>query len=164
MPCSKYIKGRQSVKQDRFKQSAMHLVDTEDYREFHRTANQLIVEFPLVASWIKWYLNYGRAFHVFASLRNLSAYDKKRFKRLKKDTNAQEGIGGFIQSISDYKSMGVFHVLRVILGLVSMWETERQTAKEGVKTRYRTPTKSDKKRAREKPSTYKAPESVKRLL
>ena len=72
------------VKQDRFKQMAMHLVDTEDYREFHRTANQLIVEFPLVASWIKWYLNYGRAFHVFASLRNLSAYEKIRFKRLKK--------------------------------------------------------------------------------
>ena len=59
--------------------------------------------------------------------------------------------------------MGVFHVLRIILGLVSMWKTERQTAKEGVKTRYRTPSKSDKKRAREKPSTYKAPESVKRL-
>ena len=68
-----------------------------------------------------------------------------------------------MQSLSDYKPMGVFYVLRLILFEVSTWEREGRIQREGINSRYNMTSKSDKKKARANPSTYKAPESAARL-
>ena len=65
-----------------------------------------------------------RAPFMYTCLRNLSPAQEKKIKQLKKDTNAQEGLGGFIQSLNNDKTMGLFNMLRLIFGFITLCDTE----------------------------------------
>ena len=69
-----------------------------------------------------------------------------------------------MQSLNNYKSLGLFNVLRLIFGFVTLCDTESIIHRGGVRIKYSRVTARQKQSARAKPSTYKAPESAKRLL
>ena len=82
-----------------------------------------------------------------------------KFKSMNKDTNAQEGLGGFLQSLKNYKKLGLQGVFESVEMFVISYENRRKVEKNGMSTRYSKSTPAEKRSGRESRAEYKAPES-----
>ena len=78
-----------------FKELCLNLLDIESFHDFHDQVLKISRKFPDASSWLAWYLDPDRARILFPScknLLNLSAQEHHTFEKMKKDTNAQEGL------------------------------------------------------------------------
>ena len=151
-------------KKQEFRERVRQLLKITDFSSFYESVSDLIKEYPLTASWFKWYLHNDVATILFPACKNLDSQQLKRFKKLKKDTNAQEGIGGFLQSIALYKKDGLYQVLQTIFSFVSLYDRNALFTSKGLVVGYSKTQKQDKKRGQEPAKEYKGPDSHKRLL
>ena len=69
-----------------------------------------------------------------------------------------------MQSLGSYKQMGMFHVLRLILSIVAIYNTENAIYEEGPAVRYCIVSKQDKWASRAISSTYKVTQSAVSVL
>ena len=142
-----------------FRDTVLSLLTIEDYPTFHRTVLDLVAEFSLLGSWFKWYLNLRVARHLFKACRSLNSDQEKAFSRMKRDTNAQEGLGGLLQFLHDRRQDGLFYVLQTIFAQVKMSDAKTLLGLCGVKVTYTASTPKEKKQGGERKSGYKGPES-----
>lgn len=151
-------------KKDYFKEKALSLLTIESMDEFVTAMKELHEEFPFLVSWFLWYLQDDRRKVLFPACKNPKGRDLVKFNTLKKDTNAQEGLGGFIQSLAKYKKLGLYYCLRTVFGFITMIDNERELAGCGINVKWKRANKKEKKAGREPARNAKAPESAKRIF
>ena len=151
-------------KKDYFRSQVLDLLDIPDYDLFHNRIIELVNEFVKLASWFKWYLNYAVVVHLFKACRKLSVEDEKRFQKLKKDTNAEEGLGYCLQMLHARRKDGLQYIMETIFKHVEMSDQNTKLGFCGIRVQYPRATPQQKKRGREPKSKYKGPESAKALL
>lgn len=83
---------------------------------------------------------------------------------MKKDTNAQEGLGGYLQMLATASKEGLFHGLTTCSGFLDRYDNIWTMAKSGIFHKYKRTTKKQKNKADEKQSDYKAPDSAARVF
>eukprot|EP00984_Skeletonema_dohrnii_P017850 scaffold8208_cov88-Skeletonema_dohrnii-CCMP3373.AAC.1 len=133
------------TKRDEFVEIAFALLEIDDFDEFSTTDSRASILFPAV--------------------RNMSEdSDMDKFNAMKRDTNAQEGIGGFLQSLKNNQRLGLQCVLEAIEMWIGWYQHRYEMEKCGLMTKYTKATPQQKKVGREKKSHYKAPESGADLL
>ena len=152
-----------SQKED-FKAKALHLLRPMTFKTFYERVKELNKSFPNLKSWLLWYLQEDRASILFPACKVLTKYDVQKFNSLKKDTNAQEGLGGLLQSLSKYKKMGLYYICNTAFRFISTFDDNLYEAMEGVGCNFGMPTKSERKRGREEQKHYKAPDSAHRIF
>ena len=147
-----------------FRHEVLALLAIPDYPTFHDRIIALNSNFPLLGSWFKWYLNNTVVTHLFSACRNLNKDDEKRFSKLKKDTNAQEGLGGLLQFLHSRRTDGLYYIMETIFQHIKMSDKNTKLGFCGVQVNYHRATAEQKKRGREPKSSYKAPESYSTLI
>jgi hypothetical protein len=83
-------------KKHQFKELSWKLLDDICFfGTFEKTVRSMIVKFPKVEGWVKWYLNERVAPYIFPACNSVKEDDTlmKRLKSLSLDTNPQEGLG-----------------------------------------------------------------------
>ena len=83
---------------------------------------------------------------------------------MKKDTNAQEGLGGYLQSMARATKEGLYQGLTTCSTFIDRYDCIWNMAKSGIFHKYRRTTENQKRKANEKSSDYKAPDSAARLF
>ena len=135
------------------------------FDDFKEDVTSMVRKYPLAASWITWYLHAERAGLIFPACKDMPKEGLLNvLRRMKPDTNAQEGLGGFIQGLKGYKKTTLHETLHHLAAFCLTYDRMRKSEVEGTPTRYRRANKNDKKQGREKESNYKAPETSKRLI
>jgi hypothetical protein len=147
-------------KRDAFIYQASQLQYISNFDDFVEAVLDLYEEFPLLQGWFLWYLQDDRASIFFPAVRGLSEADMKKYDSMKKDTNAQEGLGGFLQSLKSYNKMPLMWILEAIELFIKSYDHRRDLEKGGMSKRYEPATPKEKKRGREARNDYKAPEST----
>lgn len=143
-----------------FINQASQLQYISNFDDFVEAVKDLYEDFPLLQGWFLWYLQDDRASIFFPAVRDLSEADMKKYDSMKKDTNAQEGLGGFLQSLKSYNKMPLMWILESIELFIKHYDHRRDLEKGGMSTRYEPATPKEKKRGREAKNDYKAPEST----
>ena len=119
------------------------------FKAFYEKVKELNKSFPNLKSWILWYLQEDRAPILFPACKALTKYDVQKFNSLKKDMNAQVGLGGLLQSLSKYKKIGLYYICNTAFRFISTFNDNLYEAMEGVGCKFGMPTKIERKRVRE---------------
>jgi len=103
---------------DRFVRAAMQLVDDSlSFNSFQSAISQLVKDFPKAKGWLSWYLQPNRVELCFPACSSLTKEGRERLGRIKPDTNAQEGLGGFIQQLSGRQKLPLKPLLERIVNI-----------------------------------------------
>jgi hypothetical protein len=138
---------------------------TFDY--FEETVMNIAKEFRKTRGWLAWYLHSFRAPHLFPACNQSRNYTEflGRFEKLEKDTNAQEGFGGFLKTwVGTKQSMK--DLLWSIFEFVQTYDTSMRLQRMGLDQSYSIATRANKKKhgKREKKTNYKGPDTYKDLV
>ena len=72
----------------------------------------MVRKYPLTSTWITWYLHKDRAGLIFPACKDMAEEELLIvLQKMKPDTNAQEGLGGFMQSLKDYNKLTLHGLL-----------------------------------------------------
>ena len=107
--------------------------------EFNTTVDLIINEFPNTSKWVKWHLENDRGPLIFPSISNgyISGYGK--------DTNGQEGIGGWIQRSYGTSRPNLVQGLQHLVRMGIQVEEDLKSSKVGSSTRYGKPNSPDER-------------------
>ena len=90
--------------------------------------------FPDISPWLAWYLDTDRAQILFPACKNLlglSSCQRQKFEVMKKDTNGQEGLGGFLQSMAKSSKEGLYKGLTTCSTFIDRYNRLWNWAKSG---------------------------------
>ena len=147
-------------KKEDFIKRGLALPGIKTYEKFEKAVRSLIKEFPNTIPWICWYLQDDRRSIIFRACKALSPLEMEKFNKLKKTSNGQEGLGGFMKmSFGPHVPLVGNELLQNICSWLQIYENKLQSARDGHRPHYRRRTKSDKQKSNEPKQEYKAPDS-----
>jgi hypothetical protein len=120
-------------KKHQFKELCWKLLDDISFGTFEKTVRSMIVKFPKVAGWVKWYLNERVAPYIFPACNSVKDDDMlmKRLKSLSLDTNPQEGLGSSLKAFLGKSKLHPNELVQGILRWVVALSEQRVAAKQG---------------------------------
>ena len=148
----------------RFIRAAVSLVDDSlSFDRFQIACSQLVKEFPKTKGWLSWYLQPNRVELCFPACSNICKKGRTRLQKIKPDTNAQEGLGGFIQQLAGRQKLAMKALIEQIVNVCINHDRRSELAESGTQLRYarnnrRTP--QAKKRGEESKRGYRPPDTA----
>lgn len=150
-----------------FRQLALSLISADHtFDSFMAECMQISSRFPAAKGWLCWYLQAGRVEQCFPACKSLSDSQMTKFKKIKPDTNAQEGLGGFMQALTGYKKLTLRGAIEHLVTFVLGYERKRQYVLQGHDIRYgkKRPSRAVKKKGEEPKHGYRPPDSARELV
>lgn len=150
-----------------FKKRAFYLLRRDiTFRLFCRACNSIGTDFPSAKGWLSWYLQKDRVELCFPACKSLSEEDLVQFNKIKPDTNAQEGIGGFLQALTGYQKLTLSSAIEHVVNFCLNYDRKTSFAAEGYATTYirKKVSRAAKKKGEEPVRNYRPPDSAMALL
>ena len=136
-------------RKDEFKSRCLELLTIHSFNDFAESIQGIYKDFPDTKKWLAWYLQNDRARIFFPACKQVPTFLQGKFDTLKKDINAQEGLGGYFKNFRSSKDLN--DLITNISYWVGLFDTDYKNAKEGIKRRYnKKASKKDKRKGREK--------------
>lgn len=113
-----------------FYHEVLKLIEKRPVDEFHAIVASLKTRFPKVVRWLDWHLNPSRAQLIFPAL------TEQPRDHMRKDTNAQEGLGGDFQKTAPKRKLRIVECVEHVYRYVTNVEVDHKLASQGMKLRY----------------------------
>lgn len=113
------------------------LLKCTDPDDFMHQVHSLIKHYSSCKKWIKWYLQDPKASILFPACKNISDRNRRSWEELSDNSNGQEGIRGFLQSLRNRNKLELDEVCQLCVEFIQQYSNQFRFGKEGMPIKWR---------------------------